>query len=104
MKDPGPDLATQSFRSLCETILGLVEREPALKKSEIAGRLYLETGNITSALEELIRDRKVVRVGRYMNALYYAASSIPAQRTDGPLSTSPGSPDDGPPSRPSTPS
>jgi len=77
VRDPHPEVGSQSFKLMCDSVYALIEREPGLKKFEIANRLYLETANISSAIEDLMEGGRVVREGRYANAVYYKAGYVP---------------------------
>jgi hypothetical protein len=77
VRDPHPGVVNQSFKLMCESVYALIEREPGLKKVEIANRLHLETANISSAIEDLLKEGRITREGRHASIVFYRAGYVP---------------------------
>jgi hypothetical protein len=84
LRDPHPDVATQSFKLMCESVYALIEQQPGLKKFEIANRLFLQPANINSAIDELLREGRITREGRHANIVFYRAGYVPPPAAEGP--------------------
>jgi len=69
--NPDPNTAAGSFKAICESVYGLLGREPGLKSFEVARHLGMETANIRPAIDHLLREDRIYQEGRYMNAQFY---------------------------------
>jgi hypothetical protein len=76
-RDPHPDVTTRAFKLMCENVYSLIEQQPGLKKFEIANRLSLQTANISSAIDDLLKEGRIVRDGRFANTVFYRAGYVP---------------------------
>lgn len=74
---PDPTAGRQAFEFMCEKVLALVKTERALKSWEIAQRLDVQTPEVRSALDTLLRTRRIERRGRYSNTLFFEFGTAP---------------------------
>jgi hypothetical protein len=77
-----PNVASGAYRALCESIHGLLGREPGLKRFEIARHLGIETPDVRAPIAHLLRDERIYQVGKGVNAQFYQAGYVQAQPSD----------------------
>jgi len=78
LSNPDPGMAS-GMKLLREKICALLEKEPGLKKFEVADHLRMELSDIGPAIDFLLKTQRIERRGKYQNTMFYLLGQAPEE-------------------------